>query len=134
MDFTIVLGILVQFAQLAGVAALLAAVVNIFKYFGVVKDGTAGSWYAAFSLVTMALLVYFHYFIPTIGIEFLDAQAAILAKILLIVLGYVMQLKVGSGTANTLKNMEIPVLGATNSDKGTLLSRSDSPFVSVIPR
>jgi len=123
MDLTIVLGILVQFAQLAGVAALLAAVVNVFKYFGVVKDGTAGSWYAAFSLVVMTLLVYFHYFIPTIGIEFLDAQAAILAKILLIVLGYVMQLKVGSGTASTLKEMQIPVLGASASEATLLKSK-----------
>ena len=123
MDLTIVLGILVQFAQLAGVAALLAAVVNVFKYFGVVKDGTAGSWYAAFSLIVMALLVYFHYFIPTIGIEFLDAQAATLAKILLIVLGYIMQLKVGSGTASTLKEMQIPVLGASASEATLLKSK-----------
>jgi len=123
MDFTAILGILIQFAQLAGVAALLAAVVNVFKFFGAVKDGSAGSWYAALSLIVMALLVYFHYFIPTIGIEFLDAQAATLAKILLIVLGYVMQLKVGSGTASTLKEMQIPVLGASASEATLLKSK-----------
>lgn len=121
-DFAVILGILIQFAQLAGVAALLAAVVNVFKYFGAVKDGTAGAWYAALSLIVMGLLVYFHYFVPTIGIEFIDAQAAALANILLIVLGYAMQLKVGSGTADTLKQMEIPILGASFTEETLLKS------------
>jgi len=122
MDFTVILNILVQFAQLAGVAALLAAIVNVAKYFGAVKDGTAGSWYAALSLVVMCALVYFHYFLPTVGIEFLDNQAAVLAKILLIILGYVIQLKVGAGTVGTLKQMEIPILGASHSE-GTLKAK-----------
>lgn len=122
-DATVILNILIQFAQLAGVAALLAAVLNVFKYFGLVKDGTAGTWYAALSLLVMGLMVFFHYFAPTVGIEFLDAQAAVIAKILLIVLGYLMQLKVGAGTAKTLKGMEIPVLGASSSEPAILRSK-----------
>jgi uncharacterized membrane protein YqaE (UPF0057 family) len=117
LDFSVILGILVQFAQLAGVSSLLAAVVNVAKYFGAVADGQAGRWYAGLSLLGMGLLVYFRLFVPTLGVEFLDVQAGVIANILLVVLGYVMQLRVGSGTAETLKELNIPVVGASHTEE-----------------
>ena len=121
LDFSVILGILLQFGQLAGVSALLAALINIVKYFGGVADGQTGRWYAGLSLLGMGLLVYFRLFVPTLGVEFLDVQAGVIANILLVVLGYVMQLRVGSGTSETLKDMSIPVVGASHSE-GTLFA------------
>lgn len=120
--FADILSILVQFASLAGVAALLAAVVNIVKWFGWIPNGNAGRVFAILNLIAMALLVYFHFFFPTVSLQFWDEQAALAARILLIVLGYVMQLKVGASTAGTLSDMKIPVIGASNTDKTLLKS------------
>lgn len=122
-DFGAILTILVQFGELVGVAALLAVIINVFKYFGLVKDGTSGTWFAALSLISMAVLVAMHFFAPTVGIEFLDAQAKVLAEILTIVLGYLVQLKTGSGTAGLLKQMKIPVVGSSSTESTLLKSK-----------
>lgn len=111
VDLNSVLAILIQFGQLAGVAALIAVVVNVFKYFGLVASGQGGRWFAAANLIALVVLVSFHLFAPTVGLVFIDQQAATIANILLIVLGYVMQLGVGSGTADKLKEMKLPVIG-----------------------
>ena len=53
-----------QFGQLVGVAAAIAALVNVFKAFGLVKDGDAGKWAAALNLVALAVLVALKLFAP----------------------------------------------------------------------
>lgn len=111
VDLNSVLAILVQFGQLAGVAALIAVIVNVFKYFGLVPDGQGGRWFAAMNLIALFVLVGLRLFAPTVGIEFIDQQAATIANIFLIVLGYVMQLGVGSGTSDKLKSMKLPIVG-----------------------
>ena len=100
-----------QFGQLVGVAAAIAALVNVFKAFGLVKDGDAGKWVAALNLVALAVLVALKLFAPGVALEQIDAQAAMLAQVLLIILGYVVQL-LGSTTAHDLfSRMRLPFVG-----------------------
>jgi hypothetical protein len=82
----VILAVMLQFAQLAGIGAAIAAIVNVLKTFGVVGDQTAGRWFAALNLAGIALLVYLKLFRPDIAVEYIDAQAAALAQILLLLL------------------------------------------------
>lgn len=107
----VILSVFVQFGGLAGFGAALAAVVNVLKHFKVVTDGTAGRWFAALSLASIALLVYLKLFQPQIAIEYLDAQAAIFAQILLLILGYVVQLGSGLFAHGLFANLRLPVIG-----------------------
>lgn len=107
----VVLSVFLQFGQLAGFGAAIAAVVNILKHFKVVTDGTAGRWFAGLSLGAIALLVYLKLFQPQIAIEYLDAQAAVLAQILLLVLGYVVQLGSGLIAHGLFANLRLPLIG-----------------------
>ena len=76
----VILSVFVQFAQLAGIGAAIAAVVNVLKAFKVVSDGTAGKWFAGLNLLAIGGLVYLKIFQPQIAIEFIDAQAAVLRR------------------------------------------------------
>lgn len=106
-----ILNLLLQFGQLAGLAALIAALVNVFKTFGLVKDGDAGRWSAALNLVGITALVGLRIFAPAVTLEVVDANAAALANILLIVLGYVVQIGVSQKTHFTLSAAKVPLIG-----------------------
>ena len=100
-----------QFGQLVGVAAAIAALVNVFKAFGLVKDGDAGKWAAALNLVALAVLVALKLFAPGVALEQIDAQAAMLAQVLLIVLGYVVQLFGSTAAHDLFSRMRLPFVG-----------------------
>lgn len=110
----IILAVVTQFASLAGVGAVIAAVVNILKYFGVIADGNAGRWFAGFNLAAIALLVYLKLFQPEIAIEYIDAQAAVLAQVLLLILGYVVQLGSGLFAHGLFADLRLPVIGVSH--------------------
>lgn len=110
----IVLKLAMGFGSLAGVAALVAALINVLKVFGAVKDETAGQWSAALNLVFFAVLVYFGVFQPQIATEVLDGYAGQIAMILLFVLGYLTQIFTSPAVHTQLKAMRIPLLGASN--------------------
>lgn len=107
----VVLDVITQFGTLAGFGALVAALVNILKTFGVVTDGTGGQWFAGFNLVGIAVLLYFRFFQPDIPIDYIDAQAAVFAQILLLVLGYVVQLGSGLFAHNLFSELRLPLVG-----------------------
>jgi hypothetical protein len=109
--------LVVEFAKLAGVAALVAAVVNVFKAFGAVKDGTSGTWFAALNLLAMAGLISVKVFRPDILTADLDAYAAKIAIMLTVVLGYVVQLGVGKWAHGNMSRMNIFVLGTSLTKK-----------------
>lgn len=109
-----ILAVILQFATLAGVGALLAAIVNVLKVFGVVTDGTAGRWFAGLSLAAIAVLVYLKLFQPGIAIEFVDNQAAVLAQILLLILGFVVQLGAGVTSHKLFAELRLPLIGRSN--------------------
>lgn len=108
-----ILSVFLQFATLAGVGALLAALVNVGKAIGIVTDGTAGRWFAGLSLAAIGILVYLKLFQPGIALEFVDAQAAVLAQILLLVLGYVVQLGAGLTSHTIFAKLRLPAIGKT---------------------
>lgn len=81
----------VQFAALAGVAGLIAAVINILKVFGVVKDGQADQWKAGLSLGAFAILALVGVFKPDLTAVILDARAAQVATILIFISGFLVQ-------------------------------------------
>lgn len=111
----VILSVFVMFGQLVGVGALIAALVNILKAVKVVADGTAGKWFAGFNLVAIGVLIYFKLFQPQIAIEYLDSQAAVLAQILLLILGYVVELGSGLFAHGLFANLRIPFIGKSYS-------------------
>jgi hypothetical protein len=89
MDFN---SLLVQWGMLAGFAALIAAIINILKTAGLIKDGQAQSYSAGFNLVGLAALFFLQVYRPDLDVGGLDGNAQQIAEILTIVFGYVVQL------------------------------------------
>jgi len=83
--------LIVQFGTLAGVAALVAALVNVAKVFGL-PDGSAPKLSAGLSLAAFAVLVGLKVFAPDVDVLALDAQAADFAVAALYVLGFIVQM------------------------------------------
>jgi hypothetical protein len=80
---------------------------------GWITDGTSGRWFAGFSLVAIGILVYLKLFQPQIAVEFVDSQAAILAQVLLLILGYVVQLGSGMTSHTIFAKLRLPGIGKT---------------------
>ena len=117
----VILSVFVMFGELAGVAALIAALVNVLKTVKVVTDATAGKWFAGFNLIALALLVYIKLFQPQIAIDYLNTQAAVLAQILLLVLGYLVQLGAGQFAHGVFAKLRLPWIGKSFSrDRETI--------------
>jgi len=106
-----ILAILVQVGSLVGVSAAIAALINVGKQFGLVKDGQAGAYSAALNLVALAALVALKLYRPDILLEDADVQLSAFAQIVGLLLTLVTQIKVSSGTHATLSNAEVPVVG-----------------------
>jgi hypothetical protein len=102
--------IILQFVTLAGVAALIAALVNVFKVFGL-PDGKAPEVSSALSLIAFVALASFRIFAPEISIEGLDAKAADLAGLVLYVLGFVVQMGLPARFHEWLAGGNVPVFG-----------------------
>lgn len=113
--FNIVVMIMLGFASLVGVSKLIAAVINLLKTIGVVKDGTSAKWAAALNLLAFIALVLLGVFRPDLTMELLDGYAGQIAAILLFVLGFISQI-VGSQSAHeSLSNARIPLIGKSYS-------------------
>ncbi len=110
-----VLEVFLQFGSLAGFAAAITAVVNVFKAFGAIKDGTAGKWVAGLNLIALSALVYLKLFQPQIAIEYIDAQAAVAAQIAMLILGYIVQLGAGTWAHGVLSKLRLPWIGYSHS-------------------
>lgn len=100
--------LIAQFVQLVGFAALVAALVNVAKIFGL-PDGSAPKLSAFLSLLAFAGLVSLKIFRPEVDIEGLDEVAADLSVAVLYVLGFLVQMGVPSLVHNFLKNSELPL-------------------------
>lgn len=114
----VILSVFLQFGQLAGVGAVIAALVNVGKVLKLVKDDTAGKWFAGLSLLAVGALVYLKLFQPQIAIEYIDTQAAALAQILLLILGYVVQLGSGIFAHGVFADLKLPFIGKSFSRTG----------------
>jgi hypothetical protein len=106
--------LIVQFSTLAGVAAFIAALVNVAKTFGL-PDGYAPKVSAGFSLVAFIALVSLKIFKPEIDVTGLDKWAAELGVLVLYVLGLVAQLGLPAKFHEFLSNSRVPVVGKSYS-------------------
>ena len=106
-------GLLTQWMSLVGIAALIAVVINLLKQAGVVKDGQAQTWSAGLNLVVLILLFLFNIFKPDIDIGEVDKQAAALAEVAVVVIGYVAQLLAAKATHAAVKH--VPLIGTSYS-------------------
>mgnify|MGYP001768597225 CR=1 FL=1 len=107
--------LVMSFGAMAGFAALVAVLINVLKTFGVVKDGDASKWSAILNLVGLVGLVVAKIVWPDLSTSGVDAIAGLVAGILVVVLGYVVQIVVSSKTHNALADANIPLLGKSYS-------------------
>lgn len=106
--------LIIQFGTLAGVAALIAAIVNVAKTFGL-KDGQAPNVSAGLSLTAFVVLVGLKIFRPDIDVTALDARIGDVAVGMLYVLGFITAMGLPSKFHVFLSNSRVPVLGKSYS-------------------
>jgi hypothetical protein len=80
---------------LTGTFALIALLVNVLKWAGVVNDGTAGKWSAVGNLIVLVAVTVAFKLYPLFDISGIDAQIAEFVKVAGIVFAYIIQI-VGS--------------------------------------
>ena len=106
--------LIAQFVTLAGAAALIAAIVNVAKSFGL-KDGVAPKVAAGLSLVAFAALVGLKIFRPDLDILALDKQLSDVAVLVLYVLGFVTSMGLPGKFHNFLSQARVPFIGTSYS-------------------
>ena len=104
---TIALG----FGALLGVSKLVAALINLFKVFGLVKDGTANKWAAGLNLSAFVALVLLGVFRADLTMEILDGYAGQIAMVLLFILGFIAQITGSKATHEDLSSAGVPLIG-----------------------
>jgi hypothetical protein len=107
----VVMKLMLGFASLAGVSALIAALINLLKVVHVVKDGTSAQWSAGLNLAAFIALVLFGVFRPGLAMDILDGYAGQIAMVILFVLGFIVQIT-GSAIAHAkLSAANVPLIG-----------------------
>ncbi len=80
------------FSALVGVPFVIGLIVDILKQVGVVTPGTAGVWSAGFNLAALLGLAVLMKFVPGIDVATWDAQILELAKAIVLIVTWIMQL------------------------------------------
>jgi hypothetical protein len=106
-----VLGLVEQLMALGGFAAFVAILINVLKTFGVVKDGTSGTWAAGLNLAGLIALFALNIVEPGFDVGGVDAHLAQIAQILTLIFNYIMQNWVSKGTHQVLSSGGVPVIG-----------------------
>lgn len=102
--------LVIQFSSLVGIAACIAALVQIAKAFGL-PNGAAGHLSAMLSLIAFIALAALKLFAPDVDIAGLDKQASDLAVFALYVLGFFVQMGLPSKIYGIWKDASVPFLG-----------------------
>jgi len=110
----IVVTIVLGFASLIGISKLVAALVNILKLVGLVRDGAANKWAAGLNLVAFIALVAFGVFRPDLAMSILDGYAGQIAMVILFVLGFVVQITGSKSAHDDLKAAGVPLIGISH--------------------
>jgi hypothetical protein len=84
--------ILLIIEGLAGTSALVALLINVLKWAGVVNDGTAGKWSAVANLAVLVMVTVVYKLYPQFEFSDVDVQLAEFAKVVGIVFAYVVQI------------------------------------------
>ncbi len=100
-----------QFLGLAGVSALIAALVNVLKTFGVLKDGQAPKVALVLSVAGFVALVAFQVFLPSVNVSGLDYQASLIAEKLVYILGFAVQMGLPALFHRFFVDAELPIVG-----------------------
>jgi hypothetical protein len=103
--------IVIEFASLIGFAALVTIIVNILKYFKVVRDYDAPTWVAGFNALGLIGLIVYRFFFPDAIITGLDASLATVASVLTYILAFIVQL--GISKVAHLAARGTPVIGTS---------------------
>lgn len=98
-----------EWVGLAGVAALIALLINVGKTAGVIKDGQAGTVSAGLNLLGLAGLLALKVFAPDTSVIEIDTQLSRFAEVGLVLLTYISQLLVSKGAHLAVKG--VPVIG-----------------------
>lgn len=101
--------LVLQLAALAGFGALVAALVNIGKQIGIVKDGQAPTYSTGLNLIGLVVLFALKVFAPEVSVEGLDATAAQVAQLLTVAFGLIVQLGGAQFAHGLLRG--VPVVG-----------------------
>jgi hypothetical protein len=109
--------IMLGFASLYGVSKLIAALINLLKLIGVVKDGTSAKWAAAFNLAAFVGLVLLGVFRPDLTTDILDGYAGQIAGVLLFLLGFLMQIVGSKSGHDALSAANVPLIGTSYSKR-----------------
>lgn len=83
--------VLVIAGSMLGAQALISLLVDVLKWAGVVKDGSAGVWSAAFHLLGLCGVSYGLYVNPAFDFQALDAQLLIIFNFVSLVFGAIVQ-------------------------------------------
>lgn len=83
---------------LVGTFALIALLINVLKWAGVVKDGNAGQWSAAANLVVVVLVAVVYKLYPSFDFTGVDAQIGEFVNVVGVVMAYIIQLVGSKGT------------------------------------
>lgn len=89
---------------LAGTFALVALLINIMKWAGVINDGTAGKWSAAANLVVLVAVTVAFKLYPQFDLGSIDAQIAEFVRVAGIVFAYIIQIVGSKGVHRALVN------------------------------
>lgn len=104
-----------QLVALAGFGALVAAVVNALKFFGIVKDGQAPAYTGALNLAGLVALFALKVFAPAADMANLDGIAGQIAQLLTVAFGLFVQLGGSKAAHEALKGA--PLFGFSYSAK-----------------
>jgi pilus assembly protein Flp/PilA len=102
--------------QSAGIGGLLALIVSIGKYFGIVKDGYAGKTFGVLVIAAIVGVFATYIFAPNIQLAWIDSQAVSLTGFV----GLLFALATGQYTYDQMKSLDIPALGASHTNGTTL--------------
>lgn len=88
-------------ASLVGLQLFVSLLIDVLKWAGVVNEGSAGKWSAAFNIITLAGVAFWLNFYPAFDINAVDSQLFELAKVLGLVFAYITQL-IGTKAVHTV--------------------------------
>ena len=88
--------VLVIAGSMLGAQALIGLLVDVLKWTGVVQDGTAGVWSAAFHLLGLGGIAAGLYFNPAFDFPALDVQLQTIYQFLMLIFGYIIVQVAGS--------------------------------------
>jgi hypothetical protein len=94
-------------AGLVGLPALWSVIIDLLKLAGVVTDGNAGKWNAAFSILSIVLVLVAVNFFPSLNVGGIDKLLLEIAQFAGIILTLLTQIFVAKGT-HALTSKVIP--------------------------